>query len=559
MRFGILCTGYLFQQWQAEVILTLMQRGHQPVLLILDNRPALPESFFKRQFARRKHLLFSYLENRFFSPPSRKPTSLEIDLKDVPAIRCVADTKGFSNYFAEEDIQAVRGYQADFILRFAFGIIRGGMLEAARFGIWSFHHGDEEKYRGGPAGFWEIFRDDPVNGLILQQLTSRLDGGIILKKGFLKTIRHSWRENLEQLYKTSTTWPAMVADEISRAEKAGETFSSAGSESKAPVYHLPGNFQMVLFLFKLLKNRILFYYQTWLLIEKWNIGIIRQPIENVALRKPENTPAEIEWFPEQPEGRYLADPFGMKFRDVGLIAAENFDYRQMRGFITFFRKEGSGYREVVNDERFRFPAGFHYSYPYIFRYGSECYCIPESWESGKVTLFRFFDDLTGIGEVATLVDGVDAVDPTLVFHQQIFWLFFTQRRHSNTHLYLFFSDKIAGPYLAHPQNPVKIDIRSARPAGTPFYCENLLFRPGQDCSSAYGSRIAINRILKITPEEYLEETIHYFEPDPGGKYNKGLHTLSDFGDETLADGKYLRPDLRFLFRQIIHYLKKRVP
>ena len=221
-RFGILCTGYLFQQWQAEVILALMKKGHQPVLLILDDRPAHPESFFKRQFARRKHLLFSFFENRFFSPSSRKQTSLAINLKDVPAIRCNVQTKGISNYFSEADIEIVRGYRADFILRFAFGIIRGGILEAAKYGIWSFHHGDEEKYRGGPAGFWEIFENDPVNGLILQRLTSRLDGGIILKKGYLKTIRHSWEENLEQLYKSSTTWPAMVADELYRAENIGK-------------------------------------------------------------------------------------------------------------------------------------------------------------------------------------------------------------------------------------------------------------------------------------------------------------------------------------------------
>jgi len=44
------------------------------------------------------------------------------------------------------------------------------------FGVWSWHHGDEDKYRGGPPAFWEIVNADPVTGALLQRLTERLDG-----------------------------------------------------------------------------------------------------------------------------------------------------------------------------------------------------------------------------------------------------------------------------------------------------------------------------------------------------------------------------------------------
>ena len=34
--------------------------------------------------------------------------------------------------------------------------------EIARHGVWSYHHGDNRFYRGGPPGFWEVMEDQPV-------------------------------------------------------------------------------------------------------------------------------------------------------------------------------------------------------------------------------------------------------------------------------------------------------------------------------------------------------------------------------------------------------------
>jgi len=60
----------------------------------------------------------------------------------------------FRSISGKPDLQAIRARDLDFVLRFAFGIIRGPVLESARYGVWSFHHGDPEKYRGGPYCFW---------------------------------------------------------------------------------------------------------------------------------------------------------------------------------------------------------------------------------------------------------------------------------------------------------------------------------------------------------------------------------------------------------------------
>jgi hypothetical protein len=104
-------------------------------------------------------------------------------------------------------------------------------------------------------------------------------------------------------------------------------------------------------------------------------------------------------------------------------------------------------------------------------------------------------------------------------------------------LHLWYSSSAQGPWQAHPDNPVKIDVRSARPGGTPFYADGVLYRPAQDCSRVYGGRIVINRVTTLTPTAFHEEPAATVDPDPAGPYPAGLHTLSAVGDVTLLDAK----------------------
>ena len=98
-----------------------------------------------------------------------------------------------------------------------------------------------------------------------------------------------------------------------------------------------------------------------------------------------------------------------------------------------------------------------------------------------------------------------------------------------------------GPWRAHPGNPVKVDIRSARPGGTPFVQDGVLYRPAQDCSRTYGGRIIINRVLTLTPLAFREEAFVPVDPEHAGPYPSGLHTLCEVGNTTLIDGR------RFVF------------
>jgi hypothetical protein len=170
-------------------------------------------------------------------------------------------------------------------------------------------------------------------------------------------------------------------------------------------------------------------------------------------------------------------------------------------------------------------------------------CVPETSDAQEICLYaseRFPDRWV---KIATLVTGVAIVDATLFHHGEHWWLAGSEVAAfgANCELHLWYAQDLMGAWRAHPGNPVKVDIRSARPAGTPFVQDGVLYRPAQDCSRTYGARVIINRIFTLTPWDFREEAFVPVDPDRAGPYPSGLHTLSQVGEATLIDGK------RFIF------------
>ena len=64
----------------------------------------------------------------------------------------------------------------DVAIRFGFNVIRGGILDVARYGVWSYHHGDHREYRGSPAFFWEMYE---VMGAFVDRLIVQVGGGAL--------------------------------------------------------------------------------------------------------------------------------------------------------------------------------------------------------------------------------------------------------------------------------------------------------------------------------------------------------------------------------------------
>ena len=264
--------------------------------------------------------------------------------------------------------------------------------------------------------------------------------------------------------------------------------------------------------------------------EDWNVGLIDAPLHAVVAS--DHLPA-ITWLPTR-RGRYAADPFGIERDGTLHVFFEDYDLRAARGTIARVEIGSDG---AVSKPVLVLDPGVHSSYPFLFEHDGRVFLLPETAALGRLVLYEAASFPDDFRPVATLLEGVPAVDASVVEHDGRWWMFATRRdRGANHSLSIWHAPEPLGPWSPHAANPVKIDARSARPGGRPYVVDGVLFRPSQDSSRAYGGRIVINRVDVLTPTAFSEQQVGAIEPPPGTPYRDGLHTLSAAGSRTLVDG-----------------------
>ena len=280
-----------------------------------------------------------------------------------------------------------------------------------------------------------------------------------------------------------------------------------------------------------------------LLVEEWGIGLVDQRLADLARGEPMRS---IRWLrhdqrtnladphPWPGTNRILCEEFGVGDGDaaaLGRIMALELDAGQRR--IT-------GKRLILGGKQ-------HRSYPGTISDGLDTLLLPESPSRGGTTLYRLDKD-GALDEICQVAPGFRMGDPTLFRHERYWWIAFSDLdigEHDN--LCLLFADDLTGPWQRHPGNPVKIDIRSARPAGPLFQSKDGLIRPAQNCARSYGASIVLNQVDVLTVDRYEEHTIQHLQPAAQGRYPHGLHTIADFNGSILVDGKRSAFRLRHLF------------
>src|ERR1700691_1086281 len=204
LRIGVMVDNFEIEQAFRKVLMDIKASDFANLELVILNRQVrLPRKAVAGRFSRylrplqgrdsRRVLLFSLFQ-KFDQGQREDPDPLEVvDCTDILGsckrldVAPIADLSG--GRFPPDAIAAVRSHELDVILRFGFNILRGEVLTSARYGIWSFHHGDNEFVRGVPALFWEVVEDNPCTGVTLQVLTEKLGEGLDLCKSMFATAR----------------------------------------------------------------------------------------------------------------------------------------------------------------------------------------------------------------------------------------------------------------------------------------------------------------------------------------------------------------------------------
>ncbi|MFM9056352.1 MAG: hypothetical protein ACKOQY_06640, partial [Bacteroidota bacterium] len=290
-----------------------------------------------------------------------------------------------------------------------------------------------------------------------------------------------------------------------------------------------GLFQLQL---AILRHQLKHRYRQLTSTDVWNIAKVDAPVERLAFGLLSHS-EKTKWMKESANGSFQADPFAFQTRD-----------KQDVVFYEYL-KNGSG-SIFISPGNQSLLSGSHFSYPYTLESEGAHYILPENQRSGKLVLYKLNSELSGIEHAFVLLERFHAVDPSLIFFENRWWLFCTDasEKGADIRLHVFHSESLTGPFLSHPKNPVKTDICSARPAGHLFIHEGKLYRPAQDSSKRYGGSIRIHQVDTISPHDFSEVCINTLEPHQfGHRYPDGIHTLSICGDHCYIDGKRRRRGL----------------
>ena len=447
----------------------------------------------------------------------------------------------YSDWINDDDVNTIRKYDLDVIIRLGFRILKGGILNSAKCGIWSFHHADNNVNRGGPAGFWEVFQQEPTTGSILQILNEDLDGGQIIAKSYSTTDSTFVKRNQNNYYMKSLSFLPRKLKELHEVGK-DEFLKRVQAENNdlifydRPLYGKPKNGQFLklgLINFRKLVNRKIrnwYYFDQWFLLFD-----IKDGISKSLWRYKKILP---------PKDRFWADPHVITRDDKYFIFIEEYIYKKGKGHIALIEIDKQGnyqYKGKILEK------SYHLSYPFVFEFNKNFYMLPESSSNKKIEIFKCIEFPNKWEFHGNLMSDIDAVDSTILFHNNKWWLFTGIKENdgasNSDELFLFYSqDPTSDQWIPHPQNPIISDVRRARPAGKIFSYQNKLYRPSQNGSYHYGYGININRIKKITEFEYEEEVENEILP----KWDKQItriHTFTYVDGLSVIDGKIRRTKL----------------
>ncbi len=458
--------------------------------------------------SRALRLLTYRFDRRAAGPPAPcAAPRFERLLAELPRIEVRPTRSKFVDRFSDQDCVPIEALELDVLLRHAFGIIRGPILETAKFGVWSFHHGDNAVNRGGPPGFWETALGEPVTGATLQVLTPELDSGKVIARCWRTTLPNAIR-NQQAIYELSIS---LIWRELVRLATDRSIETSPSPLYDRPLLVAPETPVLARYMAKRAKNVL------GGLKHRLDLRLRRRPLMwTLAFGDGAFESASL-WrsvLLEPPDNRYWADPFMLEHNGTRYILFEEFDYDIDRAWIAAGK---------IEDGRFTYlgkalDAGYHMSFPFLIEHQGEIYMIPEVTERNCIEVWRATDFPLHWELHNTALDGSTIADSVVCHHEGQWWLMTNISQTPDpdlcNELHIFMVD---GPELRdvqpHPENPVVIDSRVARNAGRPFMRDGKLYRPSQNNSfGVYGYGLNLMEIEELTPARYRERLVHSAEP-----------------------------------------------
>jgi hypothetical protein len=494
MKIGVIIDGATLARWQADALHSL--RG-EAELVIYNCESGVPAR------RRLRHALY-YLLNLV---TVRNRLTRKVDIpQGLPIIATRtfrAEAEGAWERLPPELLEQIEGDRPAVLVKFGMGLLK--VPDRLTVPILSYHHGDPARFRGRPAGFYELLQGEATVGQIVQILSNQLDSGKIVAAAETKAVGHSYRATLIEAYRHS---PLILRTAIANAV----TGHSWEPPQWGRAYRLPGSFTVLKFLFQRARKLVAHLLYGLFREKRWSVATATM-CEPPTLDQLTGSLADAaQWKSvETPGGyRFLADPF---VHPDGALLVEAMHSASARGQILHVSE--------ANVRRLSGRGG-HFSYPAPIESAGKRYVVPEMSDWSPAVAYPCSDD--GFGEPVELrIPGRPRLlDPTPFVHGDSVFLFGNLASEGSSVLRLWVADTIDGEFAEHPASPIRISPYGARMAGIPAIIDGRLVRVGQDLRRGYGDGLVFFDISQIDRDRYWEQPIREFR----FTQVKGPHTLN---------------------------------
>lgn len=542
LKIGLLIDSFQIPAWAYRVVEKICRGGYAQFTLVMIH-PAVKTSDnwgikAPARFGSLLYRAFEKFEDQRYNP-ANPFTRTDVKPLLTRATVMMLNPTGSSAAltFQEEEIAQIRRQQLDVIFKVGPAPLSGEILHAARHGVWAYHHSANPADSAEPFGFWEVLAQHPTTGSQLLILGEGAAQHRVIYHSDSSTNEYSFKRNRSLHYWKSVSFLPRRLKELA---ELGETAFFARIDqlpppvppvSRAP-FPAPTNRHLALPLARhimrqgLDKLRKRNNFHQWILL--YRLG--ETPSRNFRdFRK---------ILP--PKDRFWADPFVLYRDGKYYIFVEEALYNPKKGFISVMTMDGQG---NYGTPQTIIERPYHMSYPFLIHWEGEDYMIPETSQNQTIELYKCVEFPHKWEFQYNLMEGVKAVDTTLLFHEGKWWMFvnITENEGASTwdELFLFYADHpFSRSWTPHPQNPIVSDTKSARPAGKIFIEDGKLYRPSQNCARRYGYGLKINRIIELNEQHYREAESASYEP--WEERIKGVHTYNRDHHLTLIDAIYWR-------------------
>ena len=165
---GILINDDFITSWSYKMLEEIKNSNYADIALIIKNkhkdtsRKSLLYKLYHLLFKNFDQLLYKIynkLDNFYYKkdPDAFKQKNINNILNDVKTIDVIPKLTKYRDLFSKKDISKIKDEKLDILIRMGFRILSGDVLTSAKYGIWSYHHGDNSVNREVLPDFGRFF------------------------------------------------------------------------------------------------------------------------------------------------------------------------------------------------------------------------------------------------------------------------------------------------------------------------------------------------------------------------------------------------------------------